>query len=122
MSNLKAVLDAARAADDEVKRILAEMDESFALETEEGMQHALDLRPTLDAAKNKAVELNEMYASMCDASLVTANAAAQFVPPADPATEDPDGTNPKVMNRAAFSSLDPGAKAQFMRSGGKLED
>ncbi|HAE59754.1 MAG TPA: hypothetical protein DCG54_09700 [Anaerolineae bacterium] len=122
MTNLKSILDAARAADDEVKRILAEMDESFALDTEDGTAHALDLRPSLDEAKKKAGELNQLYASMRDASSVTENAAALFVPPADPAEETSAGNGPKTMNRAAFASLDPNAKMQFMQAGGRLED
>jgi hypothetical protein len=122
MPNLKLVLDAARAADDEVKRILAQMDESFTEQTEDGQARALALRPSLDEAKKKATEMNGLYAEMRDASLVSENAAVLFVPPADHANENPEGPGPKVMNRAAFASLQPGAKAQFMRAGGRLED
>ena len=120
MTNLKAVLDAARAADDEVKRILAEMDAAFSLNTEDGRARALELRPALDEAKSKADQANQLYVSMRDASL-TENAAASFVPPADPGAENP-GKNASVMTRAEFSSLTPNAKMEFMKSGGRLED
>ena len=123
MPNLKPYYDAALAADTEVKRILNEMDTHFNDGTEEGKTKALELRPALDEAKVKSQEANTLYISMRDASLVNDNAAALFTSPADPAAEsDQPGPGSKVMNRAAFRSLDPSAQMEFSKAGGKLVD
>ena len=119
MTNLKAVLDAARAADDELKRILAEMDAAFSLDTEDGRARALELRPTLDEAKRKANELNQLHASMRDA-FSEENAASLLVPPADPGATNPAQAN--TMSRDQFSALSAAARMDFIKSGGKITD
>jgi len=120
MTNLKAVLDAARAADDELKRILAEMDAAFSLDTEDGRARALELRPALDEAKSKAEQANQLYVSMRDASLVKDNAAAFFVPPADPGAEN--STQGKSMSREQFTALNAAARMNFIKSGGTITE
>jgi hypothetical protein len=122
MSNLKPMYDAALNADAEVKRVLNEMDTLFNDGTEDGKKKALELRPALDEAKNKAEQANLLYVSMRDASLTTDNSAALFTPPADPATQDPKDANPKAMNRAAFNLLHPVEQAAFVTGGGIVED
>lgn len=122
MTNLKSFYDAALAADAEVKRILNEMDVAFTEGTEEGKDKALALRPALDEAKSKAEDANRLYISVRDASLVSNQAAPLFVPPPDPASNDPQGADPKVMNRAAFRALDPAAQMAYIKGGGRLED
>lgn len=117
---LKPYYDAALGADTEVKRILNEMDTLFNDGTEEGKKKALELRPALDEAKSKAEQANQLYASMRDASLVNDNAAALFTPPADPAAQNDKGENPKVINRAGFTALDPAARMAFIKAGGTI--
>jgi hypothetical protein len=121
MQNLKPYLDAAVAADNEVKQILAEMDAAFTEGTEEGKKKALELRPALDEAKVKAEQANALYVSMRDASLVSDNVAALFTSPADPAQE-PDQAEAKVMTRAAYRQLSPHDRLAFSKGGGKLTD
>ena len=123
MPNLKPVYDAALKADEEVKRILIEMDAAFAEGTEEGKLKALELRPALDEAKTKAEEANRLYASMRDASLVNDSMASLFSVPADSAnTEEDQSTQPKSMKRNEFHALGPAARMTFMKAGGKVED
>lgn len=123
MPNLKPYLDAAIAADNEVKRVLTEMDTLFNNGTDEGKEQALALRPALDKAKANAESANLLYTSMRDASIVNDNLGALFSSPADPgANSDKHPSDAKVMNRAAFAALDPNARMNFMKSGGKLVD
>ena len=119
MPNLKPYLDAAVSADADVQRVMAEIDIAFNLGTPEGQTQALELRPTLDAAKAKAKSANELYVSMRDASLVSGNAASNFTAPADPAAQPQDK---KVMTRAAFGALEPNARMEFLKAGGKITD
>jgi hypothetical protein len=120
--NLKPYLDAALAADADVKRIMLDIDAAFKLESEEGTQKALEMRPALDAAKLKAEAANQLYVSMRDSSLVSDNAAALFVPPADPAQSDPAQSSQKVMKNSEFQALSPAKRMEYVKSGGVVED
>lgn len=122
MSTLKPVLDAAIAADNDVKRILNEMDIAFNEGTEDGKQKALELRPALDEAKTKAEKANQLYVSMRDASLVSDNAAPLFVPPPDPATQEPKDASPKALSLPEFKALTPAAQMKFVKRGGKVTE
>jgi hypothetical protein len=119
MPNLKPYLDAAVSADAAVQRVMAEIDIAFNLGTPEGQTQALELRPTLDAAKANAKSANELYVSMRDASLVSDNAAANFTAPADPAAQP---EQKKAMTRSAFDALEPNARMEFIRARGKITE
>jgi hypothetical protein len=121
MANLKPLLDAAQRADAEMIQIRDEILRLADEGTEESVTKAKDLRPKLEAAKTKAEEANQLYASVRDASLVQDNVAPLFTPPADPAKDD-QAKAPKVMNRAAFEALNPAERMSFARSGGKVTD
>ena len=115
--NLKPYFDAAQTASDEVQRIMDEMDAAFSDGTPEGKTKALELRPTLDEAKVKAADANQLYVSMRDASGVSLSMAKHFVP------ADPDavpGSEPKSMERAEFVKLDAEAQMKFMVDGGRV--
>ena len=122
MQNLKPYYDAALAADTEVKRIAQEIDTHFSDGTEDGKKKALELRPALDEAKSKAEQANTLYVSMRDASLVNDNAAALFTAPVDPAAQNDQAEQPKVMKRIEFNALSASARMAFIKSGGKVED
>ena len=122
MPNLKPYYDAALAADAEVKRILNEMDAAFNEGTDEGQTKALELRPTLDGAKVKAEQANQLYASMRDASLVNDSMAALFTTPPDPAKDEQTDASPKVMKLQEFNALSPKDRLAFSKAGGKIED
>ena len=119
MLDLKPYFDAARAADDEVQRIMNEMNAAFLEGTEESNQKALDLRPTLDEAKKKAEDANALYLSMRNAANVSDGVAKNFVPvsdgslPADQARE---------MKRGDFLALDAAGRMKFIKDGGKVVD
>ena len=120
--NLKPYYDAALKADEETKRILAEMDAAFTDGTPEGKQKALDLRPALEKAQTEAKEANQLYASMRDASLVNDSMASLFTVPPDLAQDDQQGEKAKVINRAGLKALSPVAQIAFFRAGGKVVD
>jgi hypothetical protein len=120
--NLKPYYDAALKADEEKKRILAEMDAAFNDGTPEGKQKALDLRPQLEKAQNEAKQANELYASMRDASLKDDSMASLFTLPPDLAQDDPQAQSPKVINRAGLGALAPSAAMEFFKSGGRVTD
>lgn len=117
--DLKPYFDAARVADDEVQRIMAEMHAAFSTGTEEGKAKALELRPSLDAAKKSALEANNLYISMRNASAESGNVAKNFVP-VSPNPEDSPAA--KVMTRVAFEALDMFARMKYIKSGGQVVD
>lgn len=120
MPNLKTYLDAAIAADDEVKRIVNEIDAYFSDGTDEGKKKALELRPALDEAKNKSLDANKLYISMRDASL-TQSDASLFSAPADPENNQGDKT-PKIVNREVLRNMSPAERMNHIRSGGKVTE
>lgn len=77
--DLKPYFDAANKADEEVKRIAGEIDSAF---NSGDKKKAMELRPALDEAKNKAKEANELYISMRDAG-AGGDAGRKFTPVSD---------------------------------------
>lgn len=117
--DLKPFYDAANAASEEMQTILNQMETAFNEGTEEGKQKALDLRPDLDLAKEKADKANHLYVSVRDAASTGDRAAKLFVPAGD---KKPDAEAAKTMSRAAFTDLDAAAQMKFMKDGGKIVD
>ena len=121
MPNLKPYLDAAIKADEEKKRIMAEMDAAFNEGTEEGKQRALQMRPALDEAIQAAKEANELYASMRDGSQTDDTMAALFTTPPDTATQS-ETDKQTSMSLKDYQSLAPRERLAFAQSGGQLTD
>lgn len=121
MFDLKPYFDSAQKANDEVQRIMGDMNAAFSKGTEEGKAEALALKPQLDAAQKAAKAANELYLSMRDAAS-TSEAASKFVPV--PAAENPStpATAANTMNRADFVKMSTDERAKFMRDGGTLVD
>jgi hypothetical protein len=121
--DLKPYFESARAASDEVQRVMAEMNAAFSDGTDEGKQKALDLRPALDAAQKAAEEANALYISMRNASSETQDAAKNFVPASMTRPEVGAAASAvKEMTRAEFTALDGAARMAFIRNGGKVID
>ena len=118
--DLKPYFDSAQAADEEVQRIMNQMNAAFEKGTEEGKQEALDLRPALDEAKTKAADANTLYISMRDAASASSAAAKQFVPVNDQAAQNPGAG--KSLTRDVFTALDAAARMKFIKDGGTLVD
>lgn len=119
MIDLKPYFDAARAADENVQKIMNDIHAHFEKGTDEGKQAALDLRPTLDEAKAKADEANKLYLSMRDAAAIDSKAAKDFVP----ANKDLSQVdNKREMKREEFLALDASARMEFIRGGGAVLD
>jgi len=116
--DLKPYFDAARAADDEVQRIMNDMNQHYTAGTEEGKQAALDLRPALAEAKEKAADANKLYLSMRDAAATSNSAAREFVPATDHLKETGDPA--KEMTRQEFDALNAAAKVKFIKAGGAV--
>jgi hypothetical protein len=116
MSDLKKLYDAVIAAEAEVSRVLGEMKAALELDTEEGKQAALDLRPALDDAKVKADEANQLYISMRGADHEKSSIARKFVPVSSDLAEE----KPRQMKRSEFEALDPSERMAFAKRGGKV--
>ncbi|MAT45360.1 MAG: hypothetical protein CL609_23775 [Anaerolineaceae bacterium] len=118
MFDLKPYFDAARSADEEVNKIMNQMNDHFTEGTDEGKQAALDLRPALDEAKAKAEEANKLYLSMREAASVSSGAAKEFVPASENLPEAKKGE----MKRGEFLALDAKAQMEFIKAGGKVRE
>lgn len=121
MIDLKPYYDAARAADDEVLRIMASMNEHFNAGTDDGKAEALGLRPALDEAKNKADEANRLYMSMRDAAAQSNSVARTFVPVAGGDLPEAAG-RAKTMKRQEFLALNTQERMAYIRDGGTIVD
>jgi len=85
MKNLKAMFDAAQAAEGDVQAIALQINQLFdAGKTAD----ALALRPKLEEAKGKAAEMNQLYLSMRSLDGEGGDPGARFVPAA-PADREP---------------------------------
>lgn len=118
--DLKPYFDAAQKADEDVQRIMNEMNAAFEEGTDEGKQKALDLRLSLDEAKTKASNANALYVSMRDAAATSSAAAKQFVPVSDQAEQSPAAG--KSLTRDAFAALDAAERMKFVLDGGTVVD
>lgn len=118
MIDLKPYYDAARAADEEVQRIMDEMNAAFLEGTDEGKQRALDLRPALDEAKKSAKDANDLYLSLREAASQGSGAAREFVPVA----ENLGGQHAKEMKRKEFLALEASARMKYIKAGGLVLD
>jgi hypothetical protein len=116
MQNLRPVYEAAKAADEKVRTIMADMVAAFSEGTEEGKQKALDLRATLDAAKGEADAANELYVSMRDAQGDPDAAARKFVPAGEKAEKAATST----ITRAEFEAMTYEARYAFFKDGGTI--
>lgn len=121
MLDLKPYHDAVIAADEEVKRIAAEIDTYFQEGTDEGKEKALGLRPALDEAQAKYDNALALYESLKKASRPS-DVAQNFVPVSDTSSM-PEGEMPKgVLKRSEFFALSPAAREAHIRGGGTVED
>lgn len=117
--DLKKYFDRAKADSDESVRLQNELDVLFNDGTDEGIQAAIDLQPSLEAATKKAQESNRLYLSMRDAANMSGNAASLFVTDPEQSAED---EGDQVMNRAAFTALSPAQREAHIKRGGKVQD
>jgi hypothetical protein len=111
--NLKAVYDAAKAADEKVNAVLTEMTAAFEEGTEEGKQKALALRPALESAKVDARQANDLYVEMRDARSDSDEHARKFVP-VNQAAAKAGQTTGKTVTRAEFDAMDHGQRRTFL--------
>jgi HK97 family phage major capsid protein len=79
MKNLKAMFDAAQAADGEVQALALQINQLFDAGA---TQEALALRPKLDEARTKAADMNRLYLSMRSLDGEGGDPGAKFVPAA----------------------------------------
>jgi len=122
MLDLKPYFDAVNAADAEVQRIANEIDTLFREGSEEStLKATIDLRPALDEAQKKHAEAVSLYEAMQNANRPN-DIAKNFVPISDPSPEDAEGSQPTVIKRAEYDKMSLVDRAQFVRSGGTVED
>ncbi len=121
MLDLKPYLDAVNAARDEVQRVADDIHALFVLETDESKRKALELRPTLEAAQNREAEAFALYEAMQRANRPN-DMAKNFVPVSNTPPDDAEGHQPTVIKRKEYDALSLVARAEFIRSGGRLTD
>jgi len=121
MLDLKPYFDAVNAAEAEVQRIASELDALFRQGTDESTAKALELRPALDEAQGKHAKAIELYESMQRANRPN-DVAKNFVPVSTTRSELAEGSQPTIIKRADYERMPLGDRANFIRSGGRLED
>lgn len=119
--DLKKYFDRAKADSDEVTRLQNELDTEFNSGTDEGIQKAIDLQPTLEAAVKAAAESNKLYLSMRDAANLTGNAASLFVS-GEPEEDEEGAEDDKVKTLAEFNALSPSERLAFINASGRVQD
>lgn len=117
MTDLKPYFDRAKADSDEVTRLQNEVNTLFNNGTDEGIQAAIDLQPTLEAAVAKAEASNKLYVSMRNADNNASNAAALFVTE----NSNDEREDEKKMSLAAFNAMPPSDRMKYVKAGGKIE-
>ena len=118
MTDLKPFFDRAKADSDEVVRLQNELQTLMDNGSDESIQSAIDLQPTLDAAVEKANQTNKLYISMRNADHTSSNAASLFV--SSEQTEEAQHEDEKKLTLAAFNALVPQKRMDFVRAGGQL--
>ena len=113
MNDYKHAYDALVAQQDVVLELAARIEARFEAGDADG---ALELESELDEAQQKRAALAAIYDKLVN--IGTAAPQIYFAPAADP---DPAGDMTQV-DRAAFQTLTPKARAEFLKSGGVVID
>src|SRR3972149_11782632 len=121
MLDLNPYFDAVNAAEAEVQRIASELDALFRQGTDESTAKALELRPALDEAQGKHAKAIELYESMQRANRPN-DVVKNFVPVSTTRSDLAEGSQPTIIKRADYGRMPLGDRANFIRSGGRLED
>jgi len=120
MADLKPYYDNVLKTQAALNSIINNMDAAMLLGTEEGEEQALALEPMLDEAIAKAERAQAFYDKMVAASK-TSDVVKNFVPISDTPT-NPEEQSKGIMNRTEFEQLDQRARAEYIKSGGKIQD
>jgi len=121
MLDLKPYFDAVNAAEAKVQEVAKQLDDLFRQGTDESMAQALALRPALDEAQKKHEEAIVLYEQMQKANRPN-DIAKNFVPVSTTQTESAEGNQPTVIKRQEYDRMTLQDRAEFIRSGGTLED
>lgn len=121
MLDLKPYYDAVVDAEAEVQRIAAEIDTQFRVETEEGQAKALELRPALEDAQSKLEDATKFYESMQNSTRPN-DVIKNFIPVSNTQADPDEGSQPTLIKRQDYDALSLVDRANFIRSGGKIED
>ena len=121
MIDLKPYFDAVNTAEAEVQSVAAELDALFTKGTDESKAKALELRPVLDAAQAKHAEAVSLYETIQKANRPN-DVAKNFVPVSTTTTEQAENNQPTLIKRQVYDGMTPVDRANFIRSGGRLED
>lgn len=109
--NRQAAVD--KIADDMVKLMSDEGDEGKAL--------ALELKPELVAAQDALKEATDTYERMKQAD-APSDVLKNFVPVSNTEGEPEPDKQPSTIKRADYDKLSQVDRANFIHSGGKIED
>jgi ElaB/YqjD/DUF883 family membrane-anchored ribosome-binding protein len=121
MLDLKPYFDAVNAAEADVQKVANQLDELFRQGTEESKVQALALRPALDEAQNKHAEAMSLYEAMQKANRPN-DIAKNFVPVSNTNPTEAEGHQPTVIKRQDYDKLSLVDRANFVKSGGTIQD
>jgi len=119
--DLKPYYDEAVSAEAEVQRIAAEIDTLFRDGTDEGKKKALEMRPALDEAQTKLDDAKAFYEKMQNATRPN-DVLKNFIPASETDADPEEDKQPSVIKRVDYDKLSPVDRANFIHSGGKVED
>lgn len=119
--DLKAYYDDAVAKAEKVQQVAAEIDSHFKDGTDEGKQKALDLQPKLDEAQAAADEAMAFYEKMQNATRPN-DVLKNFIPASETDADPEEGSQPSVIKRVDFDEMPLIDQANFIHSGGTVED
>lgn len=121
MLDLKGALDMLVAADAAVKTKAAEIAALLSQGTEEATQQALALQGSLDELQASYATKKNLYDTLVKAASPDNDVAKLFVPVSPTSPDNANEAKPKgVMTRKELAALEPSARMNFMRGGGKL--
>ena len=120
MIDPKPYYDAVMTTEAEVQRIASEMDALFRLETDEAKAQALAKNAELEAALKKHDEAVSTYENILKAN--RPNEIAKNFVPVSTTTPEGEATQPTVIKRQAYDAMLLVDRANFIKSGGTVED
>lgn len=121
MRDLKPFYDQVVNKKAAVDKIADDMAELMSDGTDEGKALALELKPELVAAKEALQEAEDTYEQMKQAD-APSDVLKNFVPVSNTEGEPGPDQQPSTIKRADYDKLSQVDRANFIHSGGKIED
>ncbi len=121
MRDLKPFYDEVVKKQAAVEKIATDMAELMSDESDEGKALVLEMKPELVAAQDELKEAEDTYERMTQAN-APSDVLKNFVPVSNTEGEPGPDQQPSTIKRVDFDKLSPADRAEFIHSGGKVED